>query len=158
MLKKVTQHDMEKVFNWRNRDDIIAGSTLKKKVSYAEHQAWFERTLQGVNRLFWIVGDDFGTVRVDRNGPQGHISIYLLPEFQGKGIGIRALQEAISAAFDQWKDVRYLTAFIRTENNTSTRAFGKAGFEQIPATTQCPEGHKEFRVWRGRPSYKPVES
>ncbi len=154
MLKKVTHEDMEKVFNWRNRDDIIAGSTLKKKVSYAEHQAWFERTLHSHTRLFWIVGDDAGTVRVDRCGPQGHVSIYLLPEFQGKGLGIKALQEAISAAFDQWKDVRYLTAFIRIDNNISTRAFRKAGFEQIPATTQCPSGHKEFRVWRGRPAYQ----
>ncbi|MBN1830068.1 MAG: N-acetyltransferase [Deltaproteobacteria bacterium] len=60
--------------------------------------------------------------------PTAEISIYVAPEFQGRGLGRRLLQEAIDAT--PRLAVRTLLGFIFSHNNRSIHLFKAFGFEE----------------------------
>jgi RimJ/RimL family protein N-acetyltransferase len=128
-LRLAHVHDMKRVFEWRNMPELFAVGTTPRPVTEEEHERWFQEIICSPNHLMWILEPDAGTVRLDRN-PDGsaQITIYLLPEFQGKGHGAEIVQSACEWAFRVWKDLTQIRARILPDNIRSIRAFTKAGF------------------------------
>ena len=157
MIRLATIDDLNMVLEWRNSPAVIKDSTLQREVTLEEHSQWFEATVPGITRLLWIVYTPpdqserewaAGTVRIDNHNWYGVVSIYLLPEFQGKGLGGKSLTEACKQALDHWPDMRELWAYIRRENLVSQFAFGAVGFRES-ATIGCPPGHLVMVKVRG---------
>ena len=148
MIRRATLGDMHIVFGWRNSPEIIADSTLQRVVPWEEHEAWFRETVLETKRLLWIIEPFAGTVRVDLDTrPEGIISIYVLPAFQGRGLGLTSLRDASAEAFKHWPDLHEILAFIYTDNERSIRTFGAVGYEQV-SDALCPSGHVAMVKYR----------
>jgi len=140
VIRLASSLDKDMILKWRNSPEIIKDSTLQREVTLEEHNTWFETTVHGIERLLWIVEPNAGTVRVDNHNWYGVVSIYLLPAFQGKGLGGRSIDEASSQAFAHWPQMTQLWAYIRHENLASTFAFGSVGYRESDVIG-CPPGH-----------------
>jgi len=134
----------------RNDPWIVSLGTSQKPVEWKEHAKWFRRVLADDNCLLWMIEPSMGTVRIMRNGDAATVTIYLLKQHTGKGIGVWALREACNLAFCKWP-IRRIRAHIRYENRASLVAFMKAGFvEAEEPSVECPMGHTEVLLERTR--------
>lgn len=155
-LRPAIIDDVQQVFAWRNDPWIVSLSSSQKQVNWEEHIAWFHNVLTSNQHLLLIIepqpGVSAGIVRLDRiDEYRGCITIYLLREFTGKGIGIQAIAEACSHGFRLWS-IRTIYAHIRKENYPSISAFIKAGFVHIQFPLNCPKEHCEMAL------HKPEEN
>ncbi len=151
-LRAAVEADAEMIYKWRNDPFIISKGTVERVIPWEEHQAWFQETVQGTDRQLYIVlGDEvpIGQVRFDRVEPnRAEISIYLLREHTGRGLGIVALQKACHEIIALW-NVNWVTAFVRSDNIPSISAFPKAGFVLFKKRDECSrKNHVEFRFAR----------
>lgn len=151
-LRPATIGDAKLVFAWRNDPWIVARGTTGQTVSWEEHYTWFKEVVAGHNRQMFIVlyqGKPIGQVRFDRVDDDAcEISIYLIREYTGRGLGVSALKLACEAIFDSW-DISLILAFIRDDNASSVSAFRKAGFSPADGdTVYIRQDHIELRITR----------
>jgi LmbE family N-acetylglucosaminyl deacetylase/RimJ/RimL family protein N-acetyltransferase len=152
-LRPARPDDMERIFQWRNNPFLLMRSTTQTTVTWEEHQAWFTRALNNPDQLIFIVvqGDEpIGQVRFDRNSDRNKelavISVYLVENRTGKGLGIDAIRRGTKAAFEQW-NLDKVVACIRQDNLHATRAFRKAGYsESTRDSSFCPPAHFTYSV------------
>lgn len=123
-LKPATIEDSYRLFNWRNDDYILQNSELHKKVSWCTHIKWLNDFLHG-RGLIWIIEPDAGMVRVEVKD-KAYLSIYLFPEWQGKGLGTHIISTVTKIA-TQGLDMP-IYARILADNTVSLRAFQRAGY------------------------------
>jgi RimJ/RimL family protein N-acetyltransferase len=83
-----------------------------------------------------------GCVRFDLiDESMATVTIYLLPKFVGRHLGVPALIDACSLAFSEWPMLRTIQAYIRSDNARSIRAFSKAGFDHR-VSSDIPLNHQ----------------
>lgn len=161
-LRPATPEDADRVFTWRNDPWIVSLSTSRSTVAWREHQAWFGQMMDRSCHLLFIVNDaegtPSGTVRVDRTVPgEAVITIYLMRDYTGRGMGPQAIALACRAAHEMWPDLIQVMARIRADNGPSIKAFTRAGF-QLAASVERPRDHVAM-VWRApRPEADPGRS
>jgi RimJ/RimL family protein N-acetyltransferase len=143
-LRRATSGDAEMIFRWRNEPFIVARSTSQKLVTWDEHRAWYEATLLRDDRLILIaeqVGGAIGLARFDRvDAASCVISVYLLEEFTGRGLGVETIRRSCDALFDQW-DVEQIIACVRFDNREGRSGFLKAGFMEVANGGGCADEH-----------------
>ena len=104
-----------------------------------EHTAWFQRVIHSDDCIVFIIlsaGTPIGQVRFDIDETNtATISIYLLPQHCGRGLGTRALRLACDALRTKRPDVAAVHARIRSGNSASIAAFTKAGFAHVEAAS-----------------------
>ncbi|MFZ0862832.1 MAG: GNAT family N-acetyltransferase [Candidatus Sulfotelmatobacter sp.] len=148
-LRQARPDDMERIFHWRNNPFLMKRSTTQVPVSWEEHRAWFTRALNNPDQLIFIVvqrDEPIGQVRFDRNKDRAVISVYLVEERTGKGLGIEAIRQGTRAAFQEW-NLTKVVACIRHDNVHATRAFAKAGYTESKADSSfCPPAHFTYSV------------
>jgi LmbE family N-acetylglucosaminyl deacetylase/RimJ/RimL family protein N-acetyltransferase len=148
-IRPARPDDVERIFQWRNNRFLLMRSTTQTTVTWEEHQAWFTRALNNPDQLIFIVvqGDEpIGQVRFDRNQDQAVISVYLVEERTGKGLGIEAIRLGTQAAFKEWTLAKVI-ACIRQDNLHATRAFAKAGYAKSKEDSGlCPPAHFTYSV------------
>lgn len=135
-MRPATEADRWKVFEWRNRADLYAVGNTPRPVEKAEHDAWFSDVLTGTNIKLWILEPDAGTVRLDLGSQMAWLTIYLLPEFQGKGHGTEIIRAACKLGFKESPWLREIRAAVHADNDKSIKAFTKAGFHL--ELVKCP--------------------
>ena len=142
-LRPATMDDREMVFGWRNDPFILARGSLHRKVSWEEHEAWFERTILERNRKMFIVlqqNDPIGQIHFDREDERDCIvSVYLLGAFTGRGWGVQVIRMGCAEVFRAW-DVERVIACVRVDNPGARSGFLKAGFEETELGI-CPAEH-----------------
>ena len=150
VLRPATAGDARRIYNWRNDPWIVALSSSGRTVSWKEHEKWLRGLLASPEHLLFIIeaaGTGAGTVRLDRRlGGRAVVTIYLLREFTGKGLGPRALEEGCAQGFSRWP-IAAIHAYIRSDNKPSLTAFSRAGFTAI-STADCPPDHEEMMLHR----------
>jgi RimJ/RimL family protein N-acetyltransferase len=151
-LRPATSGDTRDVFAWRNDPWIVSLGSTRRTVAWEEHAAWFSRVLADPRRLLFICEDEggagLGTTRLDVvDDARADVTIYLLREFTGRGLGVRALVQAASEGFARWP-IRAIHAHIRADNAASRSAFAKAGFRDTPPGPHCPPDHREMVLTR----------
>jgi perosamine synthetase len=156
-LRPAVLEDAEMIFTWRNLPEIVAAGEFRKTVTWEEHQTWFEQTIKNPDHLLLIIKLDekpIGQVRFDLiEGHSSKVSIYLLPEYTGHGLGVVALKHSCWKAFS-WKPIKEITARVRKDNHRSLSAFKKAGFTLInESVLQTPSGY--FFLQMERPADVP---
>ena len=151
-LRRATPGDAQTVFGWRNDPFIVQLGSSRAKVTWTEHQAWFEGKLADRNCLLLIVQKDaqaIGQVRFDKQADGGSvISVYLLQAHVGKGLGVDAIRQGCRQAAQVLGTQRIL-ACVREENLRGRKAFAKAGFQRAEAAA-CPERHVAMLLDGGR--------
>lgn len=130
-----------------------------KKVGLIEHWDWLKKTLRDLNKRFWAVeiGCKFcgrmlraGAVRIEKfskAAEMAEISVYILPAFQGRGIGQEAIKKACTQAFGAWDGLCVIRATVQMENAASLRAFHGAGFVH-GGICDMTDGFVEMELWR----------
>jgi RimJ/RimL family protein N-acetyltransferase len=68
-------------------------------------------------------------LRLDHDGPDSTVSIYLDPQFTGLGLGPRLLREGRRWLSNRRPATQRLLAVIRPHNRASAQAFTAAGFQ-----------------------------
>jgi RimJ/RimL family protein N-acetyltransferase len=153
-LRAVTSDDAQQIFKWRNDAWIVSLSSSQRQVNWEEHIAWFHDVLASDRHLLLIIeskdGVGAGLVRLDRiDEYQARITIYLLKEFTGQGIGVYAIGKACAAGFSLWS-IHTINAHIRCDNRHSISAFSKAGFLIVESSNICPAEHCEMILLRSQ--------
>ncbi len=135
-LRRTTIDDAATLLAWRNQPDIVALGKSKRVVGWDEHRDWLTRVLDRPDHLLLTVvvdGVPAGQIRFDPAEPKiSEVSIYLLSQFRGRGLGARALREACTAAFASL-DVDEIVAVVRADNEHSHLLFVKIGFREDSA-------------------------
>lgn len=149
-LRLAGPSDAELVFQWRNDPFIVARSSLQSMVAWDEHQAWFARSIASHNQhLLFIVelgGTPIGLVRYDRRtNDDAEVAAYLLEAYTGRGLGVAAIREGCSKAFERWS-VDRIVACVRHDNPRGYKGFSRAGFVQAEA--HCPPDHDSLVLLR----------
>jgi len=141
-LRPARIEDASTVFAWRNDPWIIAQGSSGRAVAWEEHEAWFKRTMENVDKLLCVIeshdGVQMGTFRAERSGDYAEISVYLLKEFIGHGLGTQVITEGCRMAFARWPEIRALRAEILKKNARSIHAFTKVGFITVPGNPGAP--------------------
>jgi len=131
-LRPARADDARMVFQWRNDPAIVRLGASNKTVTWEEHAEWFAATMEDGTRAMFIIergGEPVGQVRFDRQDKDTCVvSIYLLEQHTGSGLGPPALRAACAEIFRNW-NVGCILARIRHSNARSLAAFAKVGFE-----------------------------
>lgn len=130
VLRDAVEEDAKLIFEWRNDPWIIERGSLNKTVTWEEHSGWFTGLLASPSSHMFIVeidGTPAGQVRFVGENTHVDISIYLLKEFIGGGMGVSAIRQACEK-IPEILDTKYIVAHILDGNTQSIRAFEKAGF------------------------------
>src|SRR5262249_42579219 len=110
---------------------IMALGASGEKVEWAGHCAWLERAIASPDTLLFVAmvdGAPAGQIRFERRpGDLAKISIYLLRQFRGRGIGSALLGRACQRAFGALK-VGCIEADVLSGNSLSLSFFAKTGF------------------------------
>jgi len=122
-LTAATTKDIKKIYDWRNSFSELGNG---QKVSFDTHIKWFNKVLADKNKKIFII-DECGAVRLDREGNQAEISIYISEHMQGKGLGRQAISEATEIAFELW-DIEKVVARVKIDNNASANVFSMCGY------------------------------
>jgi N-acylneuraminate cytidylyltransferase len=131
-IRRARADDATMLYEWRNDERVRLHSFDQNPLLLAQHLAWLDTTLSSDQILLLIAeaeGVDVGVVRFDLTGREAEVSIYLNPDFIGRGLGSSIILAATEFARRQFGTrATAFTAKIRAENARSARAFKKAGF------------------------------
>lgn len=131
-LRLVGKDDLDLVFEWQHEPGIRKYSRNSTPPSLEEHTAWFNQKILDPFSLFEIIeykGQACGFVRLDPYGEidgEYEVSILISGEYQGLGIGLKALQ----CTRAQNPDVK-LYAYVDSRNIGSVKLFKKAGYVAV---------------------------
>ena len=131
-LRPAEQRDCRRIFTLSNQRDVRAVSISPRPIEWNEHCRWFADRLEDPCTLLLVIedahGDFIGQLRYDAHGERATVSISLLAECRGRGVGVSALVRGDGMAFEHWPEVRGLQAFIEPANVRSREAFSRVGY------------------------------
>lgn len=128
---KITLADMDLIFNWIQNRDIWRYSFNREVPDYAKHKVWFAEKIADPYVIFEKIivdGIPCGTLRLDyiEDADYWRLSWYILPSFQGSGVGTIALRFAKNMVLD-----KRIKAEVLNENIASKIVIEKSGFKCI---------------------------
>ncbi len=133
--RPVSMSDSELILAWRNCPSSQKASQIEKEVSADEHKTWFSSRVERIKfEPFWIMSrgeEETGYVRLDRleNGSNVFtLSIYVVPQSRGMGVGRVMLRVALEAAVKDYA-ASHFRAIIKKSNQASIKLFEFFGFE-----------------------------
>ncbi|MEN6384140.1 MAG: GNAT family N-acetyltransferase [Phycisphaerales bacterium] len=131
LIRKARESDLMAVYNLNNSPEVRMQSISRDRIELEDHKNWFKGKLENDKVKFYIVesyaGKFVGQVRFDLlESEQWLISIAINSEYRGKGLGTWTITKAsrmVQIACDL-----PVVAYIKKNNESSKRAFVKAGF------------------------------
>ncbi|WP_051278821.1 UDP-2,4-diacetamido-2,4,6-trideoxy-beta-L-altropyranose hydrolase [Chitinilyticum aquatile] len=135
ILRRVLEVDRDLLFASRNAPEIRRWALQTDEISRPVHDRWFSARLKDEDCLFLIGeldAEPVGVVRFDRLPQQTDVcvSIYLLPQFIGQGLGAALLRRAQHELVCHWPDVTMIRAEILPANHASLALFQGAGYQR----------------------------
>ncbi|NYT09583.1 MAG: UDP-2,4-diacetamido-2,4,6-trideoxy-beta-L-altropyranose hydrolase [Methanosarcinales archaeon] len=148
-LRIASQEDCRVVYEWANDQDSRASSFSTHPISWKEHVQWFENKIRDPDSVLYIAqnvkSEPVGIVRFDIDGQYATISINLDRRFRGRGMAHIIINEAVENLFAR-RQVFGVSAFIRSHNIKSIKAFEKSGFTFVRHETI--QGKEAFHYLR----------
>lgn len=132
-IRQAMASDCDAVYKWRSAPAVRAASRNAREVDPQEHRRWFDEVLRSPRRCLLIgevAGDPVGVVRFDLDGSQAEVSIYLVPERLGQGLGLELLAVAEQWISGHHPQVTTLLAETLPWNTASQRLFERNGYER----------------------------
>jgi UDP-2,4-diacetamido-2,4,6-trideoxy-beta-L-altropyranose hydrolase len=141
-LRRATADDCHTFWVMANDSTVRQNSFSTDPIPWDVHQAWFKKTLADPECVLLVVmrGQQVaGQVRFNIDGSHSVISISVVKEMRGRGLGSRVIQCASQYIFDALP-VQRIHAYIKPENQTSITSFQKAGYiySQMKTIQNCP--------------------
>lgn len=130
-LRPAAPADRERVLAWRNDESTRRHALDPTPIDAARHAAWFaERLNEGHGAL--LIGEDargpVGVLRYDVRGAAARVSVYLVPERHGEGLGALLLHAGHRWLATNRPAVRTIEAEVLADNRASQLAFAEAGY------------------------------
>lgn len=131
-LKKADFSDIEFLWYLRNQPEVFKFFKNPRETQWQEHINWIMPVIFGkTNKELFVALFDkkpVGQIRLDwQENKNAEVSISLLKEFQGRGLGAKLLGQGIKSA--KKKKAKALFAEIHPQNAASVRLFEKSGFK-----------------------------
>lgn len=133
IIYPATAQDARDLWLWRNDDRTRAMSITGDKVSWSEHNQWFEASLKNPNRYLFIgllveTREKIGLCRFDVDTFENcaEVSINLNPAMRGKRLSHLLLSAGLQRFLSDNNQDIYAT--VRNENIASIKCFTKCGF------------------------------
>jgi RimJ/RimL family protein N-acetyltransferase len=120
--------DKHILFKWVNSNDSIKFKIkTNKKISFIEHEEWFEERLIDKNTFIWIIEDNsipIGQIRFQYSIHNFYeVDIFIMKKYRKLGVASFALKEA-----EKVSKIKPLRAIIKNNNQKSYAFFLKNGF------------------------------
>jgi UDP-2,4-diacetamido-2,4,6-trideoxy-beta-L-altropyranose hydrolase len=137
--RDVRPDDAEDLLNWRTDDRNWRHNwESAEKPDFAAHVRWLESKLADPDCVFRILtrGDEpVGVVRFDLGdaGSSAYLSIYLVPAWHGRKMGLAVYFAAERALRRSRPGVRQIVSRIHRDNRASERLHRDAGFDVVPS-------------------------
>lgn len=128
-LRPATHDDARFFFELRNEDGVRQASFDSEPFSWDHHLAWFGQRLASGDPIYVVesAGEPVGYIRLDALGNNEYeISVAVIPEARGRGIGTSVIKLASEAA--EGDGAVRLIARVKPGNDASVRAFEAAGY------------------------------
>lgn len=143
-LKFRSAEDSDSKFVWELANDpLVRGVSFSSDlIPWEDHQVWFSGRLADENCLFYIVendkGEKVGQIRFELKDEGWVISLSIVKEFRGHGLGSEIIRSGSHLLFDTKPETDKIFAYIKNDNIASVRVFEKAGYKhQGPASINC---------------------
>jgi RimJ/RimL family protein N-acetyltransferase len=132
IIRKSLLEDCRALFDIRNHESIRLMSLNSAELVYEEHAAWFMKILNlPTARHYTLLWNEtiIGAMRYDlQTDSEATASIYIGPEFWGKGLATQALSDTEKLFRLEFPAINLINAFVRAENNGSKKLFEKSGY------------------------------
>ncbi|MBI3529700.1 MAG: UDP-2,4-diacetamido-2,4,6-trideoxy-beta-L-altropyranose hydrolase [Betaproteobacteria bacterium] len=132
-VREATRQDSEKILYWRNHPIIRKYSGNSAEISIDNHHNWFEKVLSDPN-CHLLIGEDgqgaLGVLRYDILPKAARVSIYVVPNRLGNGIGAKLLAAGERWVIARCPEVVAISAIVHPENGASIRMFENAGYRK----------------------------
>lgn len=145
--RKANENDMLLYFEWTNEESVREASYHSEPIPLESHQQWFLNKIKDPKCFMMVFENHFGApvgqVRIEKQESKNAlIGISNDVKYRGKGYAAVMIQMA-SAAFLEENPETSISAFIKTENKASEKAFTKAGYilEGITEYESIPSYH-----------------
>jgi ribosomal protein S18 acetylase RimI-like enzyme len=123
--------DIHSVFELSNELDVRENSFHHEKIKYRSHKKWFLNKITDNNVLFLVSlvnGDFAGQVRFEITTDESLISLSVVNNFRGKGVGSFLIKEGLKQLKQVKPEVKKVFAYVKEDNKASVRLFKKNGF------------------------------
>ncbi|MEN6552615.1 MAG: UDP-2,4-diacetamido-2,4,6-trideoxy-beta-L-altropyranose hydrolase [Methanobacterium sp.] len=130
-LKPVTKEDIHNIYKLSNEQYIRGISLNSKDIKFNEHEIWFKNKLSDDNCLFLVAkmnGVFAGQIRFDIDGGNAVVSISLVKNYRGMGMGLNIIKTALKILKTEKKNVKSVIAYVKSDNVNSKRFFMKVNF------------------------------
>ena len=153
-LRAVEPQDLEFLYQCENNMPLWAYGTNKEPVSYFSLKEYINTCGKGIYenkqlRLIIVLnknGAPVGTVDLydfDYFNSRAGVGIYVVQEYQNRGIGTETLQLLNEYAFN-FLNMHQLYAFVSADNEKSAKTFIKAGFALTATLQEWQKNGKTF--------------
>lgn len=132
-VRRATTDDAGPLLTWRNDVRIRRVSRNAQEIAPDDHWRWLARVLNDSARHVLVVADEegpAGVVRFDDDGGTAEVSIYLVPERLGSGLGASVLLAAESWLAGQASEIVRLRAHVLPGNLASEELFRACGYRR----------------------------
>ncbi len=130
-LRQAQPADCDDLWRWRNAEAVRRFSGDGQPIPLEAHRRWFAATLSDPARQLLvgeIAGRAAGILRYDREQDSATVSVYLTPEFIGRGVGTALIAAGSAWVTGHWPQVTQIRAAVQPENSASAAAFLAAGY------------------------------
>lgn len=138
-LRPAEPSDSERVLAWRNDERTRRYSLNATPIDPARHAVWFSERLND-ERGALLIGEDergpVGVLRYDVQGATARVSVYLVPDRHGEGLGALLLHAGHRWLMQHRPTVRAVDADVLADNHGSRLAFAEAGYAVRQLTLQ----------------------
>lgn len=144
-IRKAEAKDIYDVFNLSNLHNTRKYSINTDKILWRDHLIWYDEVLKNDSIVLYIITDDknvfLGQVRYNIQFKYAEISISLIDEIKGKGLGIDILLKS-QEMIKKDKNINSIRAIIKNENKPSIKLFERAGYKFVKAD----DGFSEYNI------------
>lgn len=130
-LRPAAAADSDRVLAWRNHEATRRHALDAAPIDPARHASWFAERLRDADCVLLIGEDDGGPVgvlRYDLKGAAARVSVYLVPERHGQGLGALLLHAGHLWLAANRPQVRAIDAEVLADNHASRLAFAEVGY------------------------------
>lgn len=133
-VRRANSGDCDNILAWRNHPVIRASSRSSIEITPKQHEAWLKGVIANpsVELLICLSGEQaVGVLRYDISNEVAEVSIYLVPESLGSGLGGHVLAAGETWLRAERPAVKRIWADVLAGNHGSMQMFRNAGFQDI---------------------------
>ncbi len=131
-LRKVTEKDMQLLFDWANDETVRENSFNQGKIELEEHKNWFQAKIGNLKNLMLIAclnETEVGQIRFNTiDDLSFEIDFSVEKKSRGKGIGGRMIRMGVQELFASKPLAKRVIGKVKKNNFSSGKSFLNAGF------------------------------